>query len=304
MVKDVEKAEQKVSREQDAVEYEQELQLAAPEHTSPSPDYVRSGEATILEILEHGLHFEEMTLLQVIVAALMAGSLITFGAALSVLLSTGIEEKGIARLFAAFGFVVGFSSVNFSGAALFTEINVMVPLVLVHNFHQYKAVCLKCLRFWAIAFICNGLGAILVASMMKGADVFASSADQENLHSIIHKKNAHIADGASGWFTVVLSGMLGNWLVGLAAFFASKARTLPGKFVGIALPVTAFVTLGVQHSPANMGYMSLGMVLDMVDFKDAYLWNIIPAAVGNVIGAVVFVVFPLWYIHFYKEKNE
>jgi hypothetical protein len=42
--------------------------------------------------------------------------------------------------------------------------------------------------------------------------------------------------------TAVLSGMLGDWLVGLAtAFLPTKARTLNGKFVGIALPVTASV---------------------------------------------------------------
>jgi formate/nitrite transporter FocA (FNT family) len=268
-----------------------------------SSDYVRSGERTILQLLEHGRHFEEQSVSRLIVAGIMAGSLITFGAALSVFLSTGIEELGVSRLFTALGFIVGFSAVIFTGSALFTEINVVVPIVLVRNFTEYGSGCIKCLRFWAIVFLSNGLGAMLVASMMKGADVFTSEADRDHLQAIIDKKNAHIEDGAKGWFTALLSGMLGNWLVGLAAFFASKGRTLPGKLFGIALPVTAFVSLGVQHSPANMGYMSLGMVHDMVVFKDAYLWNIIPAAIGNIFGAVLFVVFPLWYMHFHKEDK-
>lgn len=235
---------------------EQRQKLIAP----VAKDYVRSGDATIGALLLHGAHFQEMPTFKVIVAGLMAGSLITFGAALSVFLSTGIEEAGIARLFTSFGFIVGFTAVIFSGAALFTEINVVVPMVLVQNAKELKPVCLQCLRFWALVFLCNALGAALVAGMMLGADVFSSEADLDHLQQIIDKKTASIENGARGWFTVVLSGMLGNWLVGMAAFFASKGRTLPGKFIGIALPVTAFVSLGVQHSPANMGYMSIGMV--------------------------------------------
>jgi len=49
-------------------------------------------------------------------------------------------------------------------------------------------------------------------------------------------------------------------LVGLAAIFAQSGRTMVDKFIGLALPVTAFVILGVQHSPANMGYFSLALV--------------------------------------------
>ena len=51
-----------------------------------------------------------------------------------------------------------------------------------------------------------------------------------------------------------------NMLVGLAAIFAQSGRTMVDKFIGLALPVTAFVILGVQHSPANMGYFSLALV--------------------------------------------
>jgi formate transporter len=232
----------------------------AVDNYSPPPDYVRSNESTILNLLDHGSHLEQMSLPKLIVAGLMAGCLITFGAALSVLLSTGIEQEGIARLFTSFGFIVGFSAVIFSRAALFTEINVVVPLVVVKNLSDYTSVCRKCIWFWAAVFICNGLGAILVGIMMRGVDTFAFDADLEHLQLVINKKNVNIQDGVQGWFTVILSGMMGNWLVGMAAYFASKARTLPGKFIGIALPVTAFVTLGVQHSPANMGYMSIGMV--------------------------------------------
>ena len=54
--------------------------------------------------------------------------------------------------------------------------------------------------------------------------------------------------------------MPANWLVGMAAFFATMGRTIIGKFVPVALAVSLFVTIGVQHGPANMGHFSLIML--------------------------------------------
>ena len=62
--------------------------------------------------------------------------------------------------------------------------------------------------------------------------------------------------GMEGWFAVLLSGILGNWLVGMAAFLATAARTVSGMILGVLFPIIAFVAIGAQHSPANMGYFS------------------------------------------------
>ena len=152
----------------------------------------------------------------------------------------------------------------------------------------------------------NALGATLAGAMMYGAETLKDTEDLENLQKVLDKKTSHIENGAAGWFQALLSGILGNWLVGLAAFFASKGRTLPGKFVGILIPVTAFVTLGVQHSPANMGYFALGLVNPKIDvtFVDAYFWTIVPSAIGNMIGAFVFVAAPLWYLYLHRDSDD
>lgn len=103
--------------------------------------------------------------------------------------------------------------------------------------------------------------------------------------------------GAEGWFRAVASGVLGNWLVGMAAFLAMAARTLTGKILGIVFPVVAFVALGVQHAPANMGYFAAAAFNDAVeiDVVDAILWNLAPAMLGNIIGAAVLVSVLFWY---------
>ena len=42
--------------------------------------------------------------------------------------------------------------------------------------------------------------------------------------------------------------MLANWLVCVAVWQAGAASSLPGKFLGAWLPVSAFVALGLEHS--------------------------------------------------------
>ena len=95
--------------------------------------------------------------------------------------------------------------------------------------------------------------------------------------------------GTEGWFAVLLSAILGNWLVGMAAFLATAARTVSGKILGVLFPIIAFVAIGLQHSPANMGYFSLGLINggSGIGWGEALFWNILPASLGNIIGGSV-----------------
>ena len=102
--------------------------------------------------------------------------------------------------------------------------------------------------------------------------------------------------GVSSWFKIVVSGMFGNALIDMAAFFAIMAKTLTSKFVPIFLVVSLFVAGNLQHSPANMGYFSLIMAINEgPGWASAFLWNIIPAGLGNIMGATLLVALPFWY---------
>ena len=83
---------------------------------------------------------------------------------------------------------------------------------------------------------------------------------EERLYDLLDEKMELRALGTEGWFAVLLSGILGNWLVGMAAFLATAARTVTGKILGVLFPIVAFVAIGLQHSPANMGYFSVGLI--------------------------------------------
>ena len=93
----------------------------------------------------------------------------------------------------------------------------------------------------------------------------------------------------------VYARMLANWLVGLAAFFATMGRTILDKFIPLFLVVSLFVAAGFQHSPANMAYFSLASGAGIgPEWSAALAWSIVPAAIGNLLGGLLLVVLPLW----------
>jgi hypothetical protein len=102
--------------------------------------------------------------------------------------------------------------------------------------------------------------------------------------------------GVGSWAAIVVSGALVNWLVGLAFFFAAMAQTVLGKYLPLAFAVILFEVANLQHSLANMGYFSLIMPTgNGPGWADGIWWNIVPAAIGNILGGAFLFAVPFWY---------
>ena len=224
----------------------------------------------------------------------MAGGFITAGALFSVLLSVGFEAPGAVRLAEGLGFSSGFFFVTLSQAALFTEANVVMPATLLSGGSHAG----KVLRFWGLAWLGNFVGAFVIGWLIRQAQIFSPGFESSLSEIVGAKMHYQTIGGADSWGRVVLSGVLANWLVGMAAFFATMGRTIIGKYIPVFLAVTMFVSAGFQHSPANMGFFSLSIAGGGgPGWTDAILWNIIPAGIGNMIGGTLLVALPFWWIH-------
>ena len=243
--------------------------------------------------MSSGRHLLDAPFVHLSLMAVYAGALIAAGALFSVLLSAGVTAEGPHRLLEGLGFTAGFFFVILSQAVLVTELNVVLPVTLLH--FSKRSLVMKTARFWILAFIGNMVGALavgyLVASVQSYPPPITSS-----LTNIISAKMAYREiGGATGWLQVVLSGMLANWLVGLAALFATMGRTIVDKFVPVFLAVSLFVAAGFQHSPANMAYFSLARGAGIGPAWSLALgWNILPAAIGNILGGFLLVAVPIW----------
>ncbi|MCA1024181.1 formate/nitrite transporter family protein [Halobacillus litoralis] len=231
--------------------------------------------------------------------ALTAGSFMTFGAVFSILLAVGVETKGIYHLLSGLGFAAGYSMVFISGAVLFTEINVLLPSYL---FNKQGLMSRNIYKFWLSSYIGNILGAFMVAVLIYMSGSLSSTFNTE-LSMYLDHKMKFLDHGWKGWFQILISGVLANWLIGMAAFLTTAARDITGKILGTMLPVILFVAGNFQHSAANMGYFSMGFLLsDQYTWYEYILLNLLPASLGNLIGGGILV--SLLFSYAYKEDIQ
>ena len=261
------------------------------ERDSPPLQFMEA-DRVIGEFARHGAErIRSLTAPQVLVLGMMAGAFITTGALFSALLADGIETPGVKRLVEGFAFSTGFFFVILSGAALFTEANVVMPATAASD--EQGVTPLGIARFWSLAWLGNLLGAVIVGYAVHYAQDYSPGVENV-LVEVTETKLAYREEGgADQWFRIVLSGVLANWLVGMAAFFAVMGRTIIGRWIPVFLGVTMFVSANFQHSPANMGFFALVEAMGEGPGWDVdLLWSIVPAGIGNVIGGSVLVVLP------------
>lgn len=248
------------------------------------------------------------------VLAIAAGALIAFGAQVSLTVMTGTEAVswGIAKLVGAMTFATGLMMVVLTGAELFTG-NVMMTFSVIEK----KTSIWKLLRNWTIVYIGNFVGSVILASL-----IYFSGCSH----------NSHEALGALGlttaytkatlpWVEAFTRGILCNWLVCLAIWMASSSRHVIGKIFAIFFPIMTFVASGYEHSIANMYFLTNGLFLkhtpaivaasgfttdqlSNLTIKTCLLNNLLPVTLGNIVGAIVFVVLLFWTAYLRDDHKE
>jgi len=259
------------------------------------PQQDLSSEHVIRELSRHGIHrIRDTSIPQILVLSVMGGGFITMGALFSVLLSEDVQALGPRYLLQGFGFSAGFFFVILSGAILFTEANVVLPSTLLQ--HPPGPLLGRLVVFWVLALIGNFVGAIVTSWLISRAQVYPPEMRQ-TLEAFVAKKSYYHSVGTpTAWFQAMLSGVLANWMVGMAAFFATMGRTIIGKYIPVLLAVTLFCSANFQHSVANMAYFGLiSTEGGGPGWWVALVWNIIPVGIGNMIGGALLVALPFSY---------
>lgn len=100
------------------------------------------------------------------------------------------------------------------------------------------------------------------------------------------------------WGYNVTRGIMCNWLVGLAFFFATQGHDNTFKIYGIWIVISAFVALGYQHSIANYFMIPIGMFYGTNFGVGKFIWaSIIPVTIGNIIGGAFFGALAMWVVY-------
>lgn len=249
------------------------------------------------------------------VLAIAAGALIAFGAQVSLTVMTGTAENlswGIAKLVGAMTFATGLMMVVLTGSELFTG-NVMMTLSVIEK----KTSFAKLLRNWTIVYAGNFIGSLLIAFLIYYS---GCSHNSHEALGVLSLTTAYQKVNLT-WVEAFTRGILCNWLVCLAIWMASSARLVIGKIFAIFFPIMTFVASGYEHSIANMFFLTNGIFakhsaaivaasglsakqLATLNIKSLFLSNLIPVTLGNMVGAIVFVVLLFWTAYLRDDHKK
>jgi formate transporter len=241
--------------------------------------------------------------------AMLAGAFIALGAmfATTVLAGAdGVLPFGVSRLLSGMVFSLGLILVVLGGAELFTGNTLMVMA-----WSAGKVRLSEMLRAWAIVYVGNFVGALGTAALVFLSGQYLSGKGGVATVALTLALNKVTLSFDHALFL----GILCNVLVCLAVWLAFGARTTTDKILAVLFPVSAFVVAGFEHSVANMYLIPLGLFIKAwapaalwaqighaaSDYSSltwsAFLVNLIPVTVGNIIGGGVLVGGTYWFIY-------
>lgn len=247
-----------------------------------------------VEFCKSGIYKANLPFSRFILLALLGGVFIAFGGLLAVVVAGGmptimVANPGLVKFISGAMFPIGLIMVSIAGADLFTSDCTAMVLPILQREIGVK----QLLKVWLWAYIFNFIGAIFVAYFMAHKAGLLSS---EPWNSYIHTLATRKVDMSFG--TIFLKGIGANWLVCLGAWMGFAAKDVVGKVIGIWIPVMLFVTLGYEHSIANMFFIPAAIFSGAeISWYQFVVINLIPATLGNIVGGAGFVGCLYWYVY-------
>ncbi|CAJ1435775.1 unnamed protein product [Effrenium voratum] len=223
---------------------------------------------------------------KLLVSGIMAGAFIGYGAYLACTVGGACPQlvqsnPGLQKLiFGAFGLPFGLFMTLLSGVELFTGNAAMVSMAVLENQAEPR----QLLKSLVLSWLGNLIGAVGLAKLAILSGTMAHGGATVTLA---------VAKTSLPFETAFVRGILCNWLVCMAVYLASMAKDATGKAVAIWLPISAFVTLGLEHSVANMFIIPAGIFAGAdVSWTAFLLNNLLPVTLGNTFGGMVCVALP------------
>lgn len=232
--------------------------------------------------------------------AFLGGTFIALGGLLTIVVAGGMPETlganpGMVKFVAGALFPVGLIMVSVAGADLFTSD--CAAMVLPCARKETKITDL--LKVWILSYVFNFLGTQFIAYFLTyKAGLVSLDPWQGYLHNLANAKVNQ------DFWKVFIKGIGANWLVCLGTWMGFAGKDIMSKSIGIWIPVMLFVTLGYEHSIANMFFIPAAMYSG-ADITWAVFINnnLIPATLGNIVGGAGLVGFAYWYIYLKDDKK-
>ena len=210
----------------------------------------------------------------------------------------------VAGMFISFGSMVAFvlgQSMDGNGAAaavkLIQSIAFASPLSLVMAAASLrkKVSWADTVKLWCVCWIGNLIASLLCVAAFQLTGL-PTAGDGAIADYFIKISSAKVSLGVG---EILVRAILCNILVCLAVWCGTKMKTESGKLIMIFWCILIFMTCGFEHSIADMSIIGIGVANGGITVGQ-YLYTVLLATVGNIIGGAVFVAVPYHVIS--KEK--
>eukprot|EP00210_Caulerpa_lentillifera_P000062 g59.t1 len=254
--------------------------------TSRTPLSVRSEFAdppdVYNRIVAAGAEKAKLPFMKAMISSIVAGTYIALGGFLC--LNVGLASPaliqtnpGVGKIVTGiFGLPFGLFLVTLTGVELFTG-NTMI---LATAGYEGKASWGEVFANWMISFVGNFLGTTTLIYVLCQCGIVGLP----TALPIAATKTSF------SFMQAFVRGILANWMVCMAIWGATGASSLPGKVLGIFIPISSFVAMGFEHSVANMFLIPFGIIAGAsVSFPEFVIKNLIPVTIGNTLGGCIVV---------------
>ncbi len=216
--------------------------------------------------------------------AMIAGFFIVIGTFFSNLCGALLlgESIGTARLLAALSFTCALVLIVLLGGELFTGATFVMSVSLYEKRVRFS----ELLRVWGLCYLGNFVGIILLCALIS-ISVDASKFSEYIMLCLPAKLQPP-------WYTLLLKGILCNFLVCIGVFSGFRLKSEFGKTAVIISVIMCFVLAGLEHSIANMATFCLASMLRLSADYGSMALNLLWVTIGNIIGGAVLWGLPLW----------
>ena len=248
-----------------------------------------------------GIQKSNLSISKFAIIAILGGAFIAFGGLLSIIVAGGMpgigeNNPGLIKFIAGALFPIGLIMVSITGADLFTSDCTAFTIPLL----QKKIKVGTFAKFIVLSYVFNFLGTQIIAYFFANSThLFDNNPWRDYLF--------HFTEGKvyQDWGAVFVKGIGANWLVCLGMFMGYAAKDIYGKCIAIWIPVMLFVTLGYEHSIANMFFVPAAIYAGAsIPWADFAINNLIPSTLGNFVGGAIFVGCVFWYLHLHPHPHK
>ena len=146
-------------------------------------------------------------------------------------------------------------------------------------------------RVLSLSWVGNLIGCSLFAVACKYAGVMEGGAGVLAANTLVTKTSSELGP-------ILVKAMFCNWLVCLAVLLSTQAKDMGGKYISIWLPVSTFVSIGFEHSVANMFLLPAGLMSQHdITLSTALAKNLIPVTIGNAFSGALLVGATMSYLY-------